>query len=88
MARGWESKSVEAQQADREQTPTAIGPVSPEAGARAVRRRTLEMARARAVADLAAAKSAAHRAMLDAAITVLDEQRAAAADAPRPASAR
>ena len=38
------------------------------------RRRTLELTRARAQADLAAARSPAHRAMLEAAIKALDEQ--------------
>ena len=74
MARGWESKAVEAQQADREQRADPIGPVSPEEAARLVRRRPLELTRARAVADLAVAKSPAHRAMLEAAIRALDDQ--------------
>lgn len=74
MARGWESKSVEAQQADREQRRDQTGPASPEEAARLSRRRTLELTRARAMADLAAARSPAHRAMLEAAIKALDEQ--------------
>ena len=76
VARGWESKGVEAQQADREaaQSQTASPPLTPEDAARVTRRRMLEVSRARAVADRAAAKSAAHRAMLDAAIQALDEQ--------------
>ena len=73
MARGWESKSVEAQQADRDRhEPTA--PVVPEDPARVARRRTLELARARAQADLSNARHAAHRAMLEAAIRAIDEQ--------------
>lgn len=74
MARGWESKSVEAQQADREQPKDASGPVSREEADRLARRRTLELTRARAKADLAAARSPAHRAMLEAAIRALDDQ--------------
>ena len=74
MARGWESKSVEAQQADRESPQTAAAPLTPAEAARVERRRTLELARARAVADLAAASRPAHRAMLEAAIRALDEQ--------------
>ena len=74
MARGWESKSVEAQQADKEQHSAAAEPVSAEEAARRERRRMLEMTRTRAIADLAAAKSPAHRAMLEAAVRTLDEQ--------------
>jgi len=74
MARGWESKSVEAQQADREARERRGEPVSPEAAARLARRRTLEMARTRALVDLASATVPAHRKMLEAAIRALDEQ--------------
>jgi len=75
VARGWESKGVEAQQADREAAVTAPLPeLTPEEVARAARRRLLEVSRARAVADRATARSPAHRAMLDAAIQALDEQ--------------
>lgn len=74
MSRGWESKSVESQQADRDQRAEAAGPASPEEAARIARRRTLELTRARALADLAAARSAAHRQMLEAAIRALDDQ--------------
>jgi hypothetical protein len=75
MARGFESKNVEAQQADREQqaAPTAV-PLTPEEAARADRRRTLDMARARAVADLARATHPSHQAMLQAALKAIDEQ--------------
>ncbi len=72
MARGWESKSVEAQQADRDRhEPSAAVPVDP---ARVAHRRTLELARARAQADLAKATHPAHREMLETAIRALDEQ--------------
>jgi len=74
MARGWESKSVEDQQADREQSRPAGPPVSAEEAARLAQRRTLELNRARALADLALAHSPAHRAMLEAALRALDEQ--------------
>jgi hypothetical protein len=76
MARGWESKSVEAQQADREQQGPAAAPVSPVEAARNARRRTLEMARVRAVEDLALARMPPHRAMLEAAIAAIDAQLA------------
>ncbi len=74
MSRGWESKSVESQQADRDRRPEAAGPASAEDAARLARRRTLELTRARALADLATARSAAHRQMLETAIRALDEQ--------------
>jgi hypothetical protein len=73
MARGWESKNIESQQEERERDDRASG-VSAEEAARNARRRTLELARARAAADLAAATSPAHRAMLEAALRALDEQ--------------
>jgi len=75
MARGWESKGVESQQADRETSPS--GPAeapSPEEQARLERRRTLELARARAAADLARATHPSHQRMLEAALKAIDEQ--------------
>jgi hypothetical protein len=74
MARGFESKSVESQQADRERREPASAPVDPAAAARLARRRTLELARARAVQDLARAHVQAHKAMLEAAIRAIDDQ--------------
>jgi hypothetical protein len=74
MARGWESKSVEAQQADREASVEKAPAISPDEAARTDRRRVLELTRARAIADLAAARSPAHRQMLEAAIRALDDQ--------------
>jgi hypothetical protein len=74
MARGWESKSVADQQADRETPAPASGEVAPEEAARLARRRSLELARARVVADLETAVRPAHRAMLESALRALDEQ--------------
>ena len=73
MARGWESKSVEEQQLERQRprTPPAAAPVDVE---REQRRRTLELARARAVDDLSRARNATHKAMLERTIAALDEQ--------------
>ncbi len=74
MARGWESKNIEAQQAEREQG-AARGEAVPAAEAeRRARRRTLELTRARAALDLERATAPAHRKMLEAAIKALDEQ--------------
>ena len=74
MARGWESKNIEAQQAERESRTSRAAPMGAEEAARASRRRTLELALARAVADLATASNPAHRKMLEAAIQALEEQ--------------
>jgi len=74
MARGWESKSVEAQQEEQAARGEKAPAVSPEEAARVERRRLLELTRARAIADLATARSPAHRQMLEAAIRALDDQ--------------
>lgn len=77
MARGWESKSVEAQQ-DAATSPRQQGPnLTPDEAARQRQRTTLMLARARALADLQQACAAAHRAMLEGAIADLDAQIAA-----------
>jgi hypothetical protein len=76
MARGWESKAVEAQQeaaAQKSQTPN----LTPADGARKAERGTLSLARTRALADLQAACAAPHRAMLEQAIAELDRKIAA-----------
>jgi hypothetical protein len=74
MARGW-GKAAEDQEAEREQQPAGER-VSEADAARAADRRTIELARARAAADLASATRPAHRAMLEAALRTLDEQLA------------
>jgi hypothetical protein len=77
LARGWESKSVEAQQ-DAAQLPRKAAPVvSPQEAARKAERATLMLARTRALADLQAACAPAHRAMLEQAIADLDRRLAA-----------
>jgi hypothetical protein len=83
MARGFESKDVEYQQAEAQRTQDVR---SPGRGAHAVsdRQRTLELSLSRAEADLAAARSPVHRQMLEQAIAALRGQidRAASAAAP------
>lgn len=75
MARGWESKSIESQQDEHERgRKRGAGPGTPEQRERAARRQTLELQRAKAVADLARAQKPGHRAMLEQAIRSLDEQ--------------
>ena len=77
MARGWESKSVEAQQ-DAADSPRITGPaLTPEQVARKAERGTLMLARTRALADLQKACVPAHRAMLEQAIADLDTRLAA-----------
>ena len=73
MARGWESKAVEAQQE------AAVGdrntaPPSPADAATHAERMTLQLARTRALADLQHACAPAHRAMLQQAIADLDQR--------------
>jgi hypothetical protein len=77
MARGWESKSVEAQQADHADRRAANDAAPAVDPARLARRQTLELARARALSDLQRACVAAHRAMLEAALEAIDAQLAA-----------
>jgi hypothetical protein len=77
MARGWESKGIEAQQEERTlQKPRGRLP-TPDELAHADRRRSLELTRARMVSDLDRASAAAHRTMIERAIAALDEQIAA-----------
>jgi hypothetical protein len=74
LARGFESKDVEYQQAEKERV-TVPGPelTATERDAQA-KRRTLELALVRARADLAAARTPAHRRMLTDAIAALEQQ--------------
>lgn len=74
MARGWESKHVEEQQAAREQREPAAGPATQDEAERVSRRRTLELARARAAADLAVVRSDAHRRLLEATLAAIDAE--------------
>ena len=71
MARGWESKSVESQQA--ETRPTRSGPaLTPEARARLEQRQSLDLSLARVRDDLTRASQPAHRAMLERAAAALE----------------
>jgi uncharacterized metal-binding protein len=77
MARGWESKSVEAQQDAAAERGAAAPKTSAEESARLTERATLSLARTRALADLQTACAAAHRSMLQQAIADLDRRIAA-----------
>jgi acyl-CoA thioesterase I len=74
MARGFESKDVEYQQAEAERTRTVRPSLTPGEREAQARRRTIELALARARADLDAARSPAHRDMLTQAIAALEQQ--------------
>jgi MoxR-like ATPase len=74
MARGFESKDVEFQQAEAERQKAARRALTPDERAASDRRRAVELSLARARAELATARTAAHRQMLNAAITSLEER--------------
>jgi putative hemolysin len=71
MARGFESKDVEYQQAESQRSRTIVPAVTPEQRETRERRRSLELSLARAEADLRNATSSAHRHMLEQAIAAL-----------------
>ena len=77
MARGWESKAVEAQQDAAQATQNKGARLTAEEAARKAERATLMLARTRALADLQAACAPAHKAMLEQAIADLDRRLAA-----------
>lgn len=74
MARGWESKAVEAQQEEALRASSKNPAATPDQRARFDRRRALELTRTRAMQDRARASAPAHQAMLDQAIQALDAQ--------------
>jgi hypothetical protein len=74
MARGFESKMVEFQQEEAARARGKKQAMTAEERDRAERRRSIELARARAGADLERATVPAHRRMLEQAIAALDEQ--------------
>ena len=77
MARGFESKDVEFQQAEAERATVKRRALTAEERDAADRRRTTELSLARARADLAAAESPAHRRMLEQAIIALEAELSA-----------
>lgn len=74
MARGFESKSVEAQQEEAARGKVSAPEVSPEEQRAQAHRRTLELARTRVRIDLSRATAPAHKQMLEQAIAALDQQ--------------
>ena len=78
MARGFESKDVEYQQAEAERGAAVKEEKTPAEREVESRRRTIQLALARTRADLEAARTDAHRRMLAAAIATLEQQLAQA----------
>ena len=74
MARGFESKDVEFQQAEATREKTARRPLSEAEREALARRQTLELSLARARSELASARSEPHRRMLERAIASLEAQ--------------
>jgi hypothetical protein len=75
MARGWESKSVEAQQAEAGEKPSAArSRLSPEEAADRRRREGLRLSRQRITQQLATVQNPHHRKMLQDALAELDRK--------------
>jgi len=74
MARGFESKDVEFQQAEAERRRARTPPSTDEERQTSAARRTLELALAKARADFHSATHPTHRDMLERAIAALEEQ--------------
>jgi hypothetical protein len=74
MARGWESKSVESQQADSKAATDQRPDLTPEARARLDKRQALALSLARVRDELSRAIQPAHRAMLERAAAALDAE--------------
>jgi hypothetical protein len=72
MARGWESKSIESQQADASAARPKKQTLTPEALAIESQRGELQLALARVAADMERATVPAHRQMLEQALAELD----------------
>jgi hypothetical protein len=80
MARGFESKDVEFQQAEAERARTERPAMTPDERARQDRRTTLSLSLARMRADLQRATSPAYRRMAEQAIAALEAELAGITD--------
>ena len=75
MARGWESKDVEAQvEATQAPQQKATAPMSPEQIQREQQRKDLQLSRTRIMNDLTSATHPNHRKSLEAALAHLDKK--------------
>jgi hypothetical protein len=84
MARGFESKDVEFQQAEAERRGALRRALTPGEREHAERRHSVELALTRARGDLAAATSPVHRHMLEQGIAELERQLASVVSGQRP----
>jgi hypothetical protein len=75
MARGWESKSVEAQQAEAiEESGTPRVKLTPEAASRSRERENLRLARQRVVQQLEGSENPRYRKLLEDTLADLDQK--------------
>lgn len=74
MARGFESKDVEFQQAEAARPRPLNRALSPAEREAQAKRRTIELSLVRARSDLTSARAPAHRQMLEQAIAALEAQ--------------
>ena len=74
MARGFESKDVEFQQAEADRGRASGKTLTPEARQREDKRRTLELSLSKLRSDRASAAHPRHRQMLDEAIGAIEQQ--------------
>ena len=75
MARGWESKSVEAQQAEAsEKSATNRRKLTPEAAARVREMENIRLSRRRVLQQLETTANPNHRKVLEQALAALDEK--------------
>jgi hypothetical protein len=73
MARGWESKAIEAQQEESGRHSESRPALTPEQRAAQQRRAGLELARARARDDLSRAVAPAHRRLLESTLQAIQQ---------------
>jgi hypothetical protein len=77
VARGWESKSVEEQQAEATMASVASGPrLTPEQAAKLRNREGLLLSRKRVLQQLQTSRNPAHHEMLEKALVELDDRLA------------
>jgi hypothetical protein len=76
MARGWESKSVEAQQAEatEQSSKTRATRLSPEEAAQARQKENLRLARQRVLQQLETSVDERHRKLLQESLSAVDEK--------------
>ena len=76
MARGWESKSVEAQQAEatEQSSTTRARRLSPEEAAQARERENLRLARQQVLQQIESSKDERHRNLLRQSLAAVDEK--------------